>query len=424
MGTRWMRVGFVGAGVCLLAACSGEQVWLGQARLEAADCEGSECADAGASETPDEPPKLPMADPSLPPLVEVAVAGRCDVPISAELPVAQRQTGCGPDATQSCHFFATTLVPSADGGAWIVGGHNVGSDSSPLTATHWLMRYGADGSLHCRAAVGSARPALAIDDGGSAWLARTHAFGEPSDVQRYDGDCQAIDGPLAGLNEVRAIANVPGVGVAIVNGGDSQAVTLHDQSAQVLWTQPGSDDWRVSLATAGSNPLVLGATQRRGAAYGITVRALDAQGSTRWQGSTQAHASLPGFNSYFAYGSDQQGNLVLAFTPSDLLGQIELLYFVDVESIDASGQTRWVLRLPSSGNVAAAVAPSGEVYVAVPKSRNGSGQLSIAAIAQDGSTCSRLGYDSPGDLDKLAISPSGQLWYATQYEFGRFGPLP
>lgn len=426
MGTRWMRLGFVCAGVFSLAACADEQVWLGQAKLRSAECESTECADAGSApveppsvEPPSVEPQSPAA-PSEPPLVQVATLGRCDVPVSDELQIAQRITECG-ESPQGCHFASRQFVPSADGGAWVVGGPNVPTLSF---SGDRLLRYEADGSLHCQITVDTPFLSLALDDSDHLWLARLWPAGASSRVERYDRDCQAIGGPLAGVNEVLAIANVPDAGVAIVYGRSRHVLTLRDQDGQALWSQPETAENDFALASAGTNVFVLGTATRRGAGAGVTVHALDALGATRWRATTQANTLWTAFSSYLASGSDTQGNLVLAFTPSDPLGQDGLWYYADVESISPSGQTRWVLRVPSSGNTAAAVAASGDVYIASPASRVSTAPSTIASIAQDGSSCQRLKFAGTGTIDYLTFSPSGQLWYATASEIGRLGPLP
>ena len=431
MSTRWVRLGFVGAGVSLLAACAGEQVWLGQARLGLDDCEGAACVDAGPAQQPPQPPSVqpplpPQPVPGEPDLVDVSVKGRCDVPVSAELSVEQRITDtCGATEPGSCFFQAPTLSPTADGGAWIVGGPTVPLTSSPLSTRYWLLRYGADGAVRCKVEVPSHQNALAVADNGHVWFARLRAHAESSYVQRYDDTCQPVGGPLAGLSDVAGIANVPGTGVAIVHGREDNVMTLRDQDGQELWSRPGTGDFRASVSAAGGSPLLLGTSRRRGSAGGITVHAFDALGNTRWQTSTRGNAAYLYFPNYFASGYDQQGNLMLAFTPSDPLGQTAGLdYYADVESIDPSGQTRWVLRVSVSGAVGAAVAPSGAVYVGGLGPIRASTPMPMAEIAADGGSCRRLAYDGP-TTDKLIFSPSGRLWYASiEGEFGRFGPLP
>lgn len=442
---RAQRVGrgLLGAGFGLLAGCVQDHgISLGRVRV-ARDCDKVDCEqDAGESggdepdadvpDPPDRPPEAPVeAPPPTPPIEVVAELGRCDVPVSGELSIDLRVDSffhCGPPDDKPCGIRPGQLRATADGGAWVIATGTFVSNFLGAAPAHWLLHYAADGSLLCQAPIWLQSPDLTVDDHEHAWVANTYSRG--ANVQQFDAACQALAQPASAAVSVNDIAASPG-GV-VLSSGHENFVALYDDAGQQRWSKYLEASQQVQLATGPLGVFVLGAT-----AYGasdaakVTVAALDAVGDLRWRATTRASVSSSYFMSGLESGADRDGNLVLAMPPPSASPGPSFAdpFQVDLESIDVTGQTRWVLRVPSSLYQSMAVSASGDIYVAghpddpsaITDDRD---DISIAVIAQDGQSCRRLGYTGVGMLKGLSVSANGRLWYISDSELGRFGPVP
>jgi hypothetical protein len=418
-----------------IAACaSNEQVLLGHEKLPQLRDAGFDSSDAaspapsrapgfGTGDTPFEPPTIPTPTA----LVEVAEPGRCDgLKVESKLSIDWIVDDSGDDCTgASCGVNLDQIAPQADQSVWALW----------QIADHGRLQH-VDAS---RTVLGSARvptPAsFAVDDHGVAWLTtQPSSLGneQGASLRRFDGSVTELTAP-SDIHDVGAVAAVPGHGVALATLGAHPAVTLLDFEGKSLWSRDidASPNGPVHITVGRSLIMVLHEVTREPAYMGIVSQDFDYNGALVGRRESSVNLSVGAYPGHLRSALDSDSDLVLGVMPPDPRGGtfLERVGVVDIESIDASGNSRWALRLSSTVVPAVALALNGDVWVAqlqpadlgVPQQPDTFLTNNIARVSRDGRTCRLFSYQGIW-LQTLETASDGTLWFAANTSYGRFSP--
>jgi hypothetical protein len=433
METRHMKQGLIAALWGLAGCASSDQILLGREQLQHSDggtCSPGQCADAGSD----------AGDPGAMPQAPIPPSAPCDGPIAGQLPFALHVTSAREHLCpgHSCQLDLRKLRPAADGSVWLAADYFGASGPSSSMRT-WLAHYAADGTLLGETTrSGGYDPQLALDDHGQAWLLSRAPEGLT--LQRFDATVQPLGAPIA-APDARGLVAQAGQGVLLLTGS---GVSSYDYEGEFAWSQPtGDPGGAYGLAATPTGFAVLSGVARTQMYSGIDISAHAADGTPLWSGASSVNvAGAPVYRgtlndwTYF-YDVDANDNLVLGVVPPSTIPggpNNQLTGVLDLESFDATGQSRWSLRVASAFNLGLALAPSGEIWVAdfegarpivrpsIPgqplSAYDPSG--TIAVISQDGSACRRYAYNGIEMVNALEFAATGELWFMDHDAFGRF----
>jgi len=427
-----------------LAACEGEDVWVGEVG-------GGLNLDVCAGQETDCDPNVDDET-----LTTPAVLRSCDGEIGPEL-VADfnlmiADASCPGSTPLSCQVTPQQLTIAPDGSAWILGQNQVHLDGNVGDSSLWLAHYDDEGKLLSVSDV-------AFNVGSVGHVAdftldeRGHAF-----VFVYEIDSGPnADSPLverAWVTELSPSGRpVQGTGVLTGTGMGHVALTTDGQvvlaanapkaarygvlakltpQGERVWSQtnirtsgPAVGYGVTGLATDSSDHALVLAERKKnardssspdfdGSTFGLTR--FDRVGNAVWDRAIDRPLGR------VLLSADAEGNAVISaeIEPIDL-GDSSYQPRAMVMHVRASGAADWAYAFGGAGySVETAIDPnSGEVMFS---GKDEVGPLHVGVISADGESCRRYALPLGPMLlspDSLAVDGEGRLYYMTQYHFGR-----